>query len=384
MSFFDGDTQTDRFKKTAQLMESLVDQMDLPYLEVLAFQGTRQVFHKTIKPADCDGRDKLLMFSCTKPVTAVCAMQLVERGVISLEDKLVDYVPAFAESYFVDENGQKQVVGGDITLRHLLTMSAGLDYNLMRKPEVLELLQRCPDANTEQMVDAIAKSPLKFRPGERFLYSLCHDVLARVIEVVSGTKFSEYVKENVFVPLGMRDSGFRMDDPDRMLPLFTGEKGFVEPKECNNTYLVPTTEYDSGGAGMISTAADYAMFAVALANGGVGANGNRIISRESIDRMHQVEISVNDLKCEFTCVQGKDYSYGLGVRTRTRPTEWGLSVGEFGWDGAAGSYLMVDPVRNISVVIGMHLAGWTAMFMDKHLELVKQIYEEFPAGNDSV
>lgn len=376
MTFFDGDTQTGQFKKTEQLMESLVRQMELPYLEVFAFQGTQQMFHKTIKPADCAGKDKLLMFSCTKPVTAVCAMQLVERGMISLEDKLVDYLPAFAESYFVDENGQRQVVGGDITLRHLLTMSAGLDYNLMRKPAVLELIEKHPDATTEQMVDAIAQSPLNFRPGERFLYSLCLDVLARVIEVVSGKRFSEYVRENVFVPLGMNDSGFRIDDPDRMLPLFTGEKGFVEPKPCSNAYLVPATEYDSGGAGMVGTAADYAKFAVALANGGVGANGNRIISAESIQRMHQVEICVDDLKCEFTCVQGADYSYGLGVRTRIRPTEWGLSVGEFGWDGAAGTYLMVDPVKHISVVIGMHLAGWTAMFMEKHLAIVEQIYEE--------
>lgn len=365
-----------QFEKTAQLMERLVAQLELPYLEVLAFQGTRQVFHKTIKPADCADRDKLLMFSCTKPVTAVCAMQLVERGIISLEDKLADYVPAFAESYFIDENGEKQVVGGDITLRHLLTMSAGLDYELMRKPAVLELVKSCPDANTEQMIDAIAQSPLCFRPGERFLYSLCHDVMARVIEVASGMRFSEYVKKNVFEPLDMNDSGFKVDDLDHTLPLFTGVKGFVEPRDCNNTYLVPTTEYDSGGAGMVSTAADYAKFAVALANGGVGANGSRIISAGSIARMQQVEIRVDDLKCEFTCVQGADYSYGLGVRTRIRPTQWGLSVGEFGWDGAAGSYLMVDPVRNISVVIGMHLTGWPAVFMDKHLEIVKQIYEE--------
>jgi CubicO group peptidase (beta-lactamase class C family) len=284
-------------------------------------------------------------------------------------------VPAFAESYFVDENGEKQVVGGEITLRHLLTMSAGLDYSLMRKPAVVELVKNCPNATTEQMIEAIAKSPLNFRPGERFLYSLCLDVMARVIEVVSGKRFAEYVKENIFAPLDMYDSGFKMDDPERMMPLFTGEKGFVEPKECSNM-LVPTTEYDSGGAGMVGTAADYAKFAVALANGGVGANGNRIISQASIDRLHQVEIAVDDMKSEFTCVQGEDYSYGLGVRTPIRPTGWGMSVGEFGWDGAAGTYLMVDPVKNISVVIGMHLAGWTAMFMEKHLEIVKTIYEE--------
>ena len=127
---------------------------------------------------------------------------------------------------------------------------------------------------------------------------------------------------------------------------------------------------------MIGTVADYARFVVALANDGVGANGNRIISAESIRRMRQVEMCVDDLKSEFTCAQGADYSYGLGVRTRIRPTEWGLSVGEFGWDGAAGTYLMVDPVKNISVVVGMQVEGWTGIFLERHLELVKQIYQE--------
>lgn len=367
-----------KFEKTAQLMERLVQQLELPYLEVLVSKGKQQVFHKTIKPAECAGRDKVMLFSCAKPITAVCVMQLIEQGKIALEDKLVDYIPAFTDTYYVDENGDKQVVGGDITLRHLLTMSAGLDYSLLRKPAVVELIEDCPNATTGQVIDALAKSPLNFRPGEKFMYSLCHDVLARVIEVVTGKRFSEYAKEHVFSPLGMNDCGYRVDDPDRMLPLFDSARGFVEPKEVsNNKRLVqPTTEYDSGGGGLVGTAVDYAKFAAALANDGVGENGVRIIGAESIERMYQEEICVDDLKCDFTCVQGADYSYGLGVRTRIRPTTWGLDVGEFGWDGAAGTYLMVDPVKHVSVVVGMHIECWPTIFEGKHLELVKQIYEE--------
>ena len=78
----------------------------------------------------------------------------------------------------------------------------------------------------------------------------------------------------------------------------------------------------------------------------------------------------------FTCLQGNDYGYGLGVRTRTVATEWGLPVGEFGWDGAAGSYLLADPKNKISVFIGMHLKSWPKVFVGKHLEIVKRIYEE--------
>ena len=369
-----------RFEKTAELVERLAQQLELPYLEVFAFQGAQQLLHKTVKPADCADRDKVLLFSCTKTVTAVCAMQLVERGLIRLEDKLADYLPVFADCYFVDGNGEKQVVGGEITLRHLLTMSAGLDYGLLRKPAVQELIKTCPDATTAQMVEAIAQSPLNFRPGEKFEYSVCHDVMGRVIEVVTGLRFAEYVRQNVFEPLEMRDCGFKVDDMERLLPLYTVTKENriepVDPSQYNRMRLTPVTEYDSGGGGMVGTVADYAKFAAALSNGGVGANGSRIISPESITRMHQVEIAVDDIKSDFTCVQGVDYSYGLGVRTRIRPTEWRLSVGEFGWDGAAGTYLMVDPVKHISVVVGMHLAIWPEIFVGKHLEIVKQIYEE--------
>ena len=79
----------------------------------------------------------------------------------------------------------------------------------------------------------------------------------------------------------------------------------------------------------------------------------------------------------FTCVQGEDYGYGLGVRVRQSPTAWGLPVGEFGWDGAAGSYVMVDPERKISVFIGMHVRNWPEVFTGKHLEIVEAIYKEF-------
>ena len=127
---------------------------------------------------------------------------------------------------------------------------------------------------------------------------------------------------------------------------------------------------------IIGTAEDFSKFAVALANGGLAANGHRILSPESVSRMHRVEVSVQDINRKFSCIQGKDYSYGLGVRTRIVPTEWGLGVGEFGWDGAAGSYLMVDPDRHISLVIGLHLRDWWRIFKERHLAITEQVYRE--------
>ncbi|MBR6795040.1 MAG: serine hydrolase, partial [Clostridia bacterium] len=80
---------------------------------------------------------------------------------------------------------------------------------------------------------------------------------------------------------------------------------------------------------------------------------------------------------QFTCLQGRDYGYGFGVRVRKVATDWGLPQGEFGWDGAAGSYLMIDPINKVSIVMGMNVKGWPSIFQDKHLEIVKLIYEKF-------
>ena len=114
-----------------------------------------------------------------------------------------------------------------------------------------------------------------------------------------------------------------------------------------------------------------------MACDGVAANGYQVLRKETLQQLvlgHLKEISVNN---GFTCIQGEDYGYGLGVRVRQKTTDWGLSKGEFGWDGAAGSYVMVDPKKKISVFIGMHLRNWPAVFVGKHLEIVEKIYREF-------
>ena len=113
-----------------------------------------------------------------------------------------------------------------------------------------------------------------------------------------------------------------------------------------------------------------------MGNGGKSPDGYQLLKPETIARMASEEISFRDVHKQFTCVQGTDYSYGLGVRVRMQDTPWGLQKGEYGWDGAAGSYLMVDPNKNISVVMGMHVCGWPTIFRNQHLAIVEQIYWE--------
>lgn len=155
------------------------------------------------------------------------------------------------------------------------------------------------------------------------------------------------------------------------------ETGEVKRTE-EEKHLIPTPAYESGGAGLVSTVEDYIRFADALACGGVAANGYQVLGKEALRQLTSEQLKEISINNNFTCVQGGDYGYGLGVRIRQVSTDWGLNKGEFGWDGAAGSYVMMDPKRKISVFIGMHLRNWPLVFKGKHLLIVEKTYKECP------
>ena len=150
--------------------------------------------------------DLYLLFSCTKPITCAAAMRLVEDGVIGLDDPVSKYLPEF-ENAFLMKDGQQVAPQKTMTIRHLFTMSAGFDYNRGTKP-IKDVLAANPNAGTVDIINALVRSPLQFEPGSKFLYSMCHDVLAAVVEVASGKRFSEYLQETIFEPLGMKETKF--------------------------------------------------------------------------------------------------------------------------------------------------------------------------------
>ena len=356
-------------------IHAITDEIGLPYFELRLFQGYENLFTYVDKPDDCADKNNLYLYSCTKPLTVTCALQLWDQGLLSLDDALVKYLPAFEKAFTLDTNGNKQIVGPHITLRHLFTMTAGFDYNIATEP-LKALFNTQKNPSTAAFVDTLAEHPLQFVPGTQFNYSLCLDVLARVVEVVSGQRFSAYMQEHILTPLQMSDCGFHDNDFDHMLPQYIVKDGKIVPYPLRND-LVPSTEFDSGGAGLIGTTADYTKFAVALANDGVADNGYRLLQPETIRLMSAPHTQSLRLENQFTCVQGDDYSYGFGVRSRIKPTDFGLNIGEFGWDGAAGSYLLIDPERKLSLTMGMHLLGWPDVFGKTHLKLVETVYRAF-------
>lgn len=322
------------------------------------------------------GNELYCMYSCTKPVTVAAAMQLVEQGKLRLDAPVYEYLPAYKNAFLM-KDGRKVPTQKPMTVRQLFTMSAGLDYNRETKP-IRQCIEKNPAAGTVEIVNAFIESPLQFEPGERFLYSLCHDVLAAVVEAVSGLRFSEYLKKHIFEPLGMRRAFFTV--PDEELPHLAAQYECHEPRKIRpwteGSGFQLTENYESGGAGLYTCVEDYARFADAMANGGTGSSGAQILKPETIDLMRTEQLSSYAMNPQFGCAAGPGYGYGLGVRTLIdKSGGQRSSLGEFGWDGAAGAYVMIDPAQKLSIFFAMHVRGWPRLIGCGHAPIRDLTYE---------
>lgn len=360
------------FKYMKNLMDSLTDWI-IPGNSVVIYKDGEKVYEYSSGYSDLDnkikmtGKEQIYVYSCSKVATVTAALQLFEQGKFLLSDPLYEYLPEFKEMYVKDGNKIKRAKK-NITVRDLFTMTAGLSYDT--NTPAFEKARKLTDnrMDTRTVVKCIAEEPLLFEPGERWNYSLCHDVLAALVEVVSGMRFSEYMKKNIFIPLDMNDSYYHAPSSVEIAPQYKYEiqstQNIVELQQAEyqsgilkrayGNDLVFGEEYDSGGAGIITTVNDYAKFAAALANYGVGLNNNRILSSATLKLMktnHMKEKNFTDW------ANLKGYGYGLGVRTLIDKAEAGVncSIGEFGWDGAAGAAMIMDKEENLALFYAHHM-----------------------------
>ena len=298
-------------------------------------------------------------YSCTKIVTCVAALQLFEQGKFLMRDPISQYLPEFDELY-VKKGSFSVDCETPITFYHLFTMTAGFNYDLTT-PHIREVVEKTNGrAPTRELIAALAKSPLDFEPGTQFQYSLCHDVLACLVEVISGMSFGEYCKKNIFKPCGMVDSTFIATDEvrARMAPQYRYNDARKKALrvELTNPY-VPGTEYESGGAGLISSVNDFIKFTDALACGGVSYLGNRIISKNTL-RMMRTNCITDEMKAAYhkkwPVLDG--FGYGFGVRCEPELSAGIIaSPSEFGWHGAAGSFMIIDPETRTSLFYAQHM-----------------------------
>ena len=362
------------FEYMKNFMDSLTEWI-IPGNSVVIYKDGKKVFEYSSGYSDLEkkikktGEEQLYIYSCSKVATVTAALQLYEQGKFLLSDPLYEYLPEFKKMY-VKDGDRIKAAENPITIRDLFTMTAGLSY--ATNTPAFEKARKLTDGkmDTRTVIKCLAEEPLLFEPGARWNYSLCHDVLAVLAEVVSGMRFSEYMKKYIFEPLDMNNSYYHTPNDVIISPQYIYEiqdtKNSVELQQKEHTSgvvkraygneLVFGENYDSGGAGIITTVDDYAKFAAALANSGTGLNNNRILSSATVKLMKTNQLNEAQRKT-MNWRRLRGYGYGLGVRTLIDKAESGSnsSIGEIGWGGAAGATIIADTEEKVALFYAHHM-----------------------------
>lgn len=342
----------------------------IPWAEVLVMHRNETVFRYRAGSVDPEanipvGEDGIIyLYSLTKILTCTAALRLVEKGAMLLGDPISDYLPEFTEMTVrkqqSDDAQATALSERPITVRDLFAMTAGFSYDLA-SPSIREAAARTDGRlPTREFARALAQEPLLFEPGTRWNYSLCHDVLAALVEAVDGRRFGMYVREEITEPLGMVDTGFNLSEAQRrrLAPQYEYKDELGKAVPMDGDWYRVGTEFESGGAGLLSTVSDYTRFLNALTNRGTSPEGVRILSSASVDLMRTDHLTA-DTREDYNWAHHAGYGYGLGVRTHvSRSGSGSLSpLGEFGWSGAAGSFAIIDPESRLTVMYAQHLVN---------------------------
>jgi CubicO group peptidase (beta-lactamase class C family) len=327
------------------------------------------------------------IYSMTKPIICVAFMTLYEEGRFQLLDPVTKFLPAFGKVRVMTgatlSDAREVDLIRPLTIHDLLTHTAGMTYNFLEDSPVSELYRQAQllsDANRtlEAMIGELARLPLAYQPGTKWHYSMSIDVVAHLIEVISGQPLQDFLQERLFEPLGLTDTGFSVPTHDhyRIAKMYghpdiathtfsqvleAWKTGFNERIDVERTY--PATDKHSfarGGHGLFSTAGDYMRFALMLLNRGA-LDGVRILAPAIVDFMHMNHVSPALLPYEIGGIPRSGYGFGLGSRVLLNVAESALpgSEGEYGWAGAAKTYYWVDPREEL---IGILMAQYMLDF----------------------
>tara|TARA_B100000676_G_C18083603_1_gene853182 strand:- start:1160 stop:2350 length:1191 start_codon:yes stop_codon:yes gene_type:complete len=310
------------------------------------------------------------IYSMSKPITAVAALQLYEQGRFQLDDPVGDYIPALAEMevrIVEDANGMRtEPAARPITIRDLFCHTAGFTYGFSGGDTLTRLYtERSVDFDNQagslaEVVGRLAELPLDHHPGARWTYGVSIDVLGHLVEVLSGESFDRYLDRNIFQPLGMTDTFFELpgDRMDRFVPCYeqTGDNGLRLCDGTDDSIFASNVSCFSGGGGLLSTMADYLRFADMLRGGGA-FGGERILGRRTVEYMATNHMPDDgDLTTmgqeTFSETSYAGIGFGLGVSVVIDPAaaQTMISPGEYAWGGMASTAFWIDPAEDMAVV----------------------------------
>lgn len=298
------------------------------------------------------------IFSMTKPVTGVALMMLVEEGKLTLDDAVSRHIPELANLQVAIEDGPggfpvTEPAHHEMTVRELMSHTGGLTYGMFSRSQVdsMYVSANILDGNgtLKDMIDKLARIPLRQQPGTLWHYSVSVDVQGYLVEVLSGQTFEEFLQERLFTPLGMVDTGFGVPDEkrDRFAKMYQSTPdGLQAPGDMlGGDYPDPATFF-GGGGGLVSTIGDYMKFTQMLANGGE-LDGVRILSPESVETMRTNQLPAG--MAEIPGYPGNQFGVDFAIVADPARNN-GMSEGSYWWWGIGGTWFWIDPVENLTFI----------------------------------
>lgn len=394
-----------RFESVDRLLEKHVERQQIAGAVALVMQKGKVIYSTAVGMQDQEAESPMRsdtifrIASMTKPVASVAVMMLRDEGRLDLDDPVSKFLPEFADPQVleVDSTGGQRLVEArrEITIRNLLTHTSGLSYGFLSPPPLRE--RYAAAGVSDGLVETsgtiadntrrLANVPLANHPREAWQYGLSTDVLGRLVEVVSGQALDSFLREQIFEPLGMRDTHFVLpeDKTSRLAALYRpAEDGTIErvgkgPQAAGGVTYSATYPYASmgtyfsGGAGLVSTAADYAHFLQMLLNDGE-LDGVRLLKPGTVAEMTRNQIG--DLIILFP-IHGDKFGLGFGVHGPRSEERNGASVGTYSWGGIFHTYFWVDPSQEL---IGILM---TQLYPFDHLSLWADFQQQVYAALES-
>jgi len=352
-----------------QLLRQKCEARDIPGVVAMAATGSETLYQGAFGKRDLGKDDAMTadsvfwIASMTKAITTAAGMQLVEQGKLSLDEPIGKLLPDLAspqvlEGFDATGNPKLRPAKNPITLRHLMTHTAGFAYD-MWNGDLGKYMEKTGTPGITTCLNAALKTPVMSDPGTRWEYGTNIDFVGKAVEAVSGKKLDAYLRDNIFVPLGMSDTGFKITDSmrKRLVGMHARTPEGLAPIPFE---LEQNPEFHMGGGGLYGTAADYIKFTQMILNKGKGG-GNQVLKPETVALMGQNNIGPIEVGKLVTAAPvytndvdlfpGMSKKWGLSFLINTAKTPEGRSPNSLFWAGLANTYFWIDPARNVSGVI---------------------------------
>ena len=356
-------------------MQRYVDDGILSCVSTIIMRGTDVLDYSTFGYMDLDSRAPLAkdaiyrMYSNTKIVTSVALMMLHEQGRFALDDELAKFIPEFADPRVLRSDAQSagdvEAAAGPILIRHILSHSAGFSYGFIEPDSVIDQayvaggvnLFGDADMDLEEFCGLVAKLPLAYHPGTSWRYSVATDICARLVEVLSGLRFDEFLRAHIFNPLGMADTDFSVppQKADRFITMYAPEDlfdpmkpGLVKADDPTSGQYNQPRRMLSGGGGLVSTMADYMTFIRMIVNGGEW-QGVRLLEPETLKLMRTNQLAPGvAVAFPMWAMAGTTFGLGFALKETLQKDEPMGAQDEYHWGGMAGTHSWMAPQAGIT------------------------------------